>query len=484
MKRVLSKINTPIKILIKLLLVFCLSAFIVYKLDDTLYNKEANYGKGYKSLPVNSLDYIVLGSSHAQYSFIPSVIYEKTGLYGYVLGSACQPLEVSYEMLKEACKTQSPKLVILEAYTALPLSDICMEDACYVIAENQMTGEEKINTINFLPEDKASQYYIDFLTYHNSWRNSDFLDTIRNPKSKMNETNYSFGYIEYNFKYNGEGNYWRPMYNPDDVYDVELREKDLESLNKIYDYCKANNIQLIMYKTPIDGMDDENYSYLQKEWQWAKEKGIEYIDFHKEAFDLDFYMVVHSSAFHSYVSGSCLISNFIGDRLNEYDLSFEHRENEFLNDLYNGDYQNVTINYLFTENDPIKYLNHLAYNKGIISFRYVVGENMPSEKFISEIKALGLKDFDGTKDTYAIIYDGEVLSCVEENTNIEATINGVNFVVGKEGIFTDGMLHNKEEINCNLVYYKNDMSIYADKNIDIQEYAIWDAYEYNYHRNW
>ena len=73
-------------------------------------------------------------------------------------------------MLKEGLKTQSPKAVILEVYTSMPLKSICADDSCYVRAEYEMTGEEKYETISYLPKDKAKQYYNDYLNYIKSNR--------------------------------------------------------------------------------------------------------------------------------------------------------------------------------------------------------------------------------------------------------------------------------------------------------------------------
>ena len=67
-------------------------------------------GDQFRNLPEDSIDIMILGSSHAQYSMNPAVFYEETGYYAYVLGSGCQPMTMSYYMLVEALKTQNRKL--------------------------------------------------------------------------------------------------------------------------------------------------------------------------------------------------------------------------------------------------------------------------------------------------------------------------------------------------------------------------------------
>ena len=77
------------------------------------------YAKGleqYYRLPKNTVDVLFIGSSHAFRSLDPSVMYGKSGISSYALGSNAQPMWITYYYLKEALRTQKPKVVCLEAY--------------------------------------------------------------------------------------------------------------------------------------------------------------------------------------------------------------------------------------------------------------------------------------------------------------------------------------------------------------------------------
>ena len=105
MKKFLSFIQIFIKGAILLL-----CTLVIYNFLNSMFlNKEVYRGDSFHSLPEDTLDIVVLGSSNAQYSYVPEYTYLDDNLYSYVLGSACQPIKVSYEMLKEALKTQKPK---------------------------------------------------------------------------------------------------------------------------------------------------------------------------------------------------------------------------------------------------------------------------------------------------------------------------------------------------------------------------------------
>ena len=83
-----------------------------------LMPKRCDYGSVwnmYLQEPEDSLDLLVFGSSLAYCDVVPSVIYEETGLTSFVMAGPSQRLPITYRYLLEACKTQSPKAVLIEA---------------------------------------------------------------------------------------------------------------------------------------------------------------------------------------------------------------------------------------------------------------------------------------------------------------------------------------------------------------------------------
>lgn len=68
----------------------------------------------YLAEPEDSLDYLYLGSSYAYCDVDPTAVYDQSGLTGYVLAGPEQTLSQTYWYLREALKTQTPSLVVLE----------------------------------------------------------------------------------------------------------------------------------------------------------------------------------------------------------------------------------------------------------------------------------------------------------------------------------------------------------------------------------
>lgn len=68
----------------------------------------------FRAEPRNSIDVLFLGSSYAYCDWNPGVMYDASGLTGYVMAGGEQPPALTYRYLKEALKTQTPSVVILE----------------------------------------------------------------------------------------------------------------------------------------------------------------------------------------------------------------------------------------------------------------------------------------------------------------------------------------------------------------------------------
>ena len=66
----------------------------------------------------DSIDVLALGSSHAFEDINTGVLFRSYGIAAYILAGSVQPYWNTYYYLAEALKTQTPRLVILEAYAS------------------------------------------------------------------------------------------------------------------------------------------------------------------------------------------------------------------------------------------------------------------------------------------------------------------------------------------------------------------------------
>lgn len=71
----------------------------------------------YKEKP-DTIDVILVGSSHVFINVSPKTLWEEYGIAAYDLGGSWQPLWNSYYYMEEALKSQKPKLFVLDILTA------------------------------------------------------------------------------------------------------------------------------------------------------------------------------------------------------------------------------------------------------------------------------------------------------------------------------------------------------------------------------
>lgn len=90
---------------------------IVSFAGDLLMPVEREYGISWDSYlqePENSIDVLFCGSSMVYCDVIPAVIYAQSGIPSYVVAGPELTMSLAYYYLREACRTQSPRLIALE----------------------------------------------------------------------------------------------------------------------------------------------------------------------------------------------------------------------------------------------------------------------------------------------------------------------------------------------------------------------------------
>ncbi len=471
MNKIIKIFWNNIKIVLGLCLIVGTFYFGYNYLNSKFRNPEAYYNDSFHNLPEESMDVIVLGSSHAQYSFCPDFFYEDTGLYSYVLGSAFQPLKISYLMLKEALKTQSPEMIILEVYTAT-LGDEPINENRYVLAEYQLTGEERKEAISYLSDDKRVDYYNEFINNHNNWRNLSSIDDLRVDKTSIEST---MGYHQ-NSVYLPVENYWYSFIYDEDV-DVELKQEDLDALNNIYDLCKENDIEILLYMVPMDNVTVEIQSYRHKVWDWANEHDIKYIDFLERDTEFDIRSAIHSDGFHLYTNGASVVTDLLADYVKDNYVFDKHNENDTLNSLYDKGTDYLIFDALSSEYNVEKYINRIVTYPGIVMFKYSGDSQVDSIK--NNLSKIGVDLVDG-QAFYGIVYNGELVA--SSSTALEYNFNGVDIKINDSAIEFNGNV-----VDCNelltFVVSKSDFSSYKKKVVSYIDGQPWeDGYDFNYNK--
>lgn len=273
--------------------IFAILCFIIFSICDfvfvpsgyiriilhTLNNSEENY------------DCIILGASHGRSAINPYKLDEKLGTNALNLCIPSGTMEDTYYLLKESCRNNDPKTVILDLdyqyWYKLAENDFSDAFIYYQLEPSMVKAEYFAN--NLLTKD--------FRITFSRW--SNYINNFKNMKSKVSQK-LSDGYDEYDtegatikgadgpyvgkgFFYRGPGGhgargfitreYWKPS-----VVD----NKVVKQFENIVDYCKDNGIRLICITstiTPATVLTGDSEASSKYFTELAAKNGVEYYDF-------------------------------------------------------------------------------------------------------------------------------------------------------------------------------------------------------------
>lgn len=262
------------------IVVFILLTGLVLKVTDQIIcakfiGDSTTIVDGFYAEKKNDIDMIVIGSSNSFCTVDPVVLYEEYGIAAYDFGSSSQPVNISVLYLREALKTQKPKVVAFEVnmltsdsissrgeaglrwgFTNIPLS----VDKLKCIY--QSVGE--VNADYF-------SYVFPVFRYHNRWKELSKTDYTYFYQDK---TNYTKGYLETQAvseeavnltDYNFEGEAW-------------IEEMNIAYLDEMVQLCRRKNAELLLFKSPKESWHRYETEAVRA---LADERGLRFVDFNE-----------------------------------------------------------------------------------------------------------------------------------------------------------------------------------------------------------
>jgi len=283
---------------------------------------------GFYNETENRFHVMGFGSSHMYCTVNPVALWEKAGIPSYLLTSQQQPPCVTYYYIKEALKTQSPKVVLLETYMfTLPPPATYDEGVYHDATDFLKQSKNRRDLINELvPKEDRINFHLPFLKYHTRWEElgeTDFDPTY------LDKRDWLKGYI---FLKDAQ-----PISVDSSIANSEVRipipEENLEYLNKIVELSKEYNFKLLFIAAPYN-VSKEEHGVFNSISDFSAQNGIDFIDFNKLFNELhfdtqtDFYDNGHTNAY-----GSEKATNYLAEYLkNNYNLK-NHSSDEIYSDF-------------------------------------------------------------------------------------------------------------------------------------------------------
>lgn len=239
------------------------------------------YGDGIYSLTKfyeqkkDSVDVLVLGSSHAFENINTGTLWDEYGMASYVLGGSRQPSWNTYYYLKEALKTQRPELIVLEGY--MLLYDADYEESSRIIKNNfgLKWSKDKIESIKVsAPKSQWAEYFLEYTQYHTRYRELSREDFLKNQGYRYYDDWKGFGCNLDTIAEVGT-----------DVKQVDevspLYGKTEEYYRKILDLAREENIPVLVTIAPYFLVDEKSERMFNRVGEIAGEYGDLFLDGNK-----------------------------------------------------------------------------------------------------------------------------------------------------------------------------------------------------------
>ena len=292
--------------------------------------------------PKNSIDVLVLGSSHAYYGINTAKLWEDYGIAAYDFGSAEQSLWVSYHYLIEACKRQKPGVVVLDFYSPAAYQEdhkfkyTFLADALY----GMKFSFNKLAMMNACfdgDRDLWNKYFPSFFGYHDQYEEVTAEDF-----EKLFTDHADFkGYVPHFSKASVSG------FEVSNEEILPPSDKSVKYLKKIVDYTRKHNMELYITIAPYRLNDEQTVGIVQEEdkrYNWLEQYvaelragGDEHVYFDYTLKHMDSFGILMAigedmhDATHLNYYGSCKFTDYLGKDLKERygeELIPDHRGDE------------------------------------------------------------------------------------------------------------------------------------------------------------
>ena len=255
------------------LLILCIVLCTANNIFKVKYSDGIYVVTKFYELEDDSVDVLFLGSSHAFESFNTGTLWDEYGMASYILGGSAQPLWNTYYYLKEALKTQTPKVIVLEGYFTTCYREYA-DDSRIIKNNNGLHwSADKLNSIKISsPEERWNEFMLEYEQYHTRYRELEAGDFLPNQNYRLYDDWKGFGC-----------NMDTIPLESVDVSGVEekipLYEKTEKYYRMIIELAQDNNIPIVVAISPYAGITEGEQMVFNAASDIAHEYGVPFVNF-------------------------------------------------------------------------------------------------------------------------------------------------------------------------------------------------------------
>lgn len=310
--------------LLAFVLIFAGTVYILdFKYLDSIFKVDSFY-----DLEENTVDVLVIGSSHAYQGINTAVLWKEYGIAAFDFCGAAQPIWNTYYYLEEALKTQTPKVIIFDTYYVHMTDNYTDTGHAIKNTYGLKLSDTKINAINasFNTEKSGNQYFFSILQYHSRYSDLNKADFAPYQANKAMYENHKGFYCYFQSE--------------------ALPEKDLSSVDnynaftekvdyyyrRILELANSKNIPIILTAIPFNAEAYHQSYFNTAKYIAENEYGAKFYNFmtdYKTAIGLD-YSTDFSDKQHLNYLGNTKLTTFLGNLLKkEYNIPDRRGDEKF-----------------------------------------------------------------------------------------------------------------------------------------------------------
>ena len=224
----------------------------------------------FHSLPENSVEVIVYGSSHAWKGLDIMEMYREYGVAAYNYGCNWQRLNTTSLFIHDSLRTQSPKVILIETFRVGELlEDTDIIGEVFYTREIPSSDEKKEYLKHCFGEKlgRYLSYYVPLFAFHENWSELKRESFMANCATEDYFSTMGFD----------ESDEVVPVQleDPETFEQHEIGDRAEDVLDDIVELCQEKNIEIIFYTVPYEG----SYGFSAEMREYAEENGCQYINF-------------------------------------------------------------------------------------------------------------------------------------------------------------------------------------------------------------
>lgn len=285
--------------------------------------------KGYYEQPEDTLDAVLIGNSHIYKFWQGAFAWREHGLAALALSTSDMPCSIMKNIAVEACRTQSPKLLVFDA-TPFAQAEAEENNKIHLVLKNMRFSGNYLNMIASYCDYagitglERLQFYFPILQFHSRWKEIKAGDFVQTYASYLNSC-YLKDFMSQTIEET-------PHITTQRRADID--EKSEAALRELLEWCKEQDCEALFIASPVL-LGEERLALVNTVGDIVSEYGVDFVNYNDEGmferfgFDVS---VDFQDKSHTNVNGSWKFTKVFGQYLKDaYGLE-DHRGDESYED--------------------------------------------------------------------------------------------------------------------------------------------------------